>query len=369
MDEKRKTTKIQHFVPQFFQRYFSFNNNGKTIGMFNVNNGVFIKSTEIKTQLYEDYLYGKSGQLEVWLSKLENKSAPIFREMLENETLPRYQSNQHHEMLNFLIVLDLRNPIRFNSLKSFEELIKNTKSKIRNENIPTHLVETFKYLSTERGKTASLTNVVKIIPEMIDLKYKLIKNISNRPFIISDNPLIIYNQLLEKRKSHILNQRGYGQKGLQMLLPINEKYMLVVYDANIYKVGNRNDKVVLIDNVLSIDQLNILQFLNSSETICFNHRASEHYIKTLFDKSKSFKKANEIYINVRHINDRKSKIKPDVEVVELGITDLKINLVIQKITFTSSSVAVKINSISDQYRKGVYLSKDEIIENISISKN
>lgn len=368
MNYKKEITKIQHFVPQFFQRYFSFNNNGKTIGMFNVNNGVFRESTEIKKQLYGDYFYGKSGQLEVWLSELESKSAPIFRAMWESETLPPYESITQLEMLNFLIILDIRNPIRFSNLKSFEELIGNTKSKIRDGNIPTNLVETFKYLGTERGKIDSLINAVKIVPEMVDLKYKLIKNVSNRPFIISDNPLIMYNQFLEKRKWHIISQRGYGQKGLQMFLPINNNYMLVVYDSNIYKVGNRKEKVVQIDDVLSIDQLNILQFLNSTDTICFNHNASEHYIKTLFDKSKRFKKANEVFINVHHIDDGRGGFRSDEEIVELGITDLNINLAFQKINFTSNSVGVKIDSQLAQYRKGVNLSKDNIIKILSITK-
>ena len=366
MIEKKEIPKIQHFVPQFFQRYFSFKNNGKTIGIFNVNNGIFRESTPIRTQFYEDYLYGKSGQLETWLSDLENESAPIFRAMWENETLPPYESVTQLKMLNFLIVLDIRNPIRFNNLKCFEDLIANTKSKIRNGNIPPDLIETFKYLRTERGKISSLVSAVKIVPEMIDLKYKLIKNISSKPFVISDNPLVMYNQFLESKKLSVISQRGYGQKGLQMFLPLNDSYMLIVYDSNIYKVGNKKDKVVTIDDVKSIDQLNILQFLNSTGTICFNHRASEHYLRVLFEKSKRFKKANEIFIKVHRVEDKYGGIKPDEEIVELGITDLNIKLTIQKIRFTSKSVAVKVDSKLAQYREGVNLSKDNVIKILSI---
>lgn len=368
MKNKKDITKIQHFVPQFFQRYFSFNNNDKTIGIFNVNNGIFRESTKINKQLYKNYFYGKSGQLEDWLSELESKSAPIFRAMWESESLPPYKSIIQLEMLNFLIVLDLRNPIRFNNLRNLEELIKITKSKIRNGNVPANLIETFKYLRSDRGKIDSLINAVKIVPEMVDLKYKLIKNISNSPFIISDNPLILYNQFFERRNLNIIGQRGYGQKGLQMFLPIDDKYMLVVYDSSIYKVGNRKEKVVIIDDELSVDQLNILQFLNSTDTICFNHRASEHYIRTLFEQSKRFKKANEVFIKVNQIDDLHGGLRPDIEIVELGITDLNIKLSIQKINFTSSSISIKIENYLDQYRKGVNLTKDKIIKILSITK-
>lgn len=216
MQEKVTKTKIQHFVPQFFQRYFSYQNNGNTIGMFNVKKKIFIASTPIRTQLYKDYFYGKSGELEMWLSEIEAKSASIFRDMLEKEKLPAYKSTEHADMIHFALILDLRNPIRFNLLEDLEKLISNTKSNIREGTIPTDLIEKFKHLQTERGKLSSLTSINALVPELLDLKFKLIRNNTCKPFIISDNPLIIYNQFLEKRNWNFISKRDYGLKGLQM---------------------------------------------------------------------------------------------------------------------------------------------------------
>lgn len=369
MDEKTGKTKIQHFVPQFFQRYFSFNNNGKTIGVFNVNNNIFKPSAPIRTQLYGDYLYGKSGDLESWLSELETKSAPIFRAMWKNEQLPKYESITQVEMLHFLIVLDLRNPIRFNLLKDFEKLIKNTKSSITGNNVPTDLVTVFKELQSERGKIKSLINAVKIVPNVIDLKYKLLKNVTEKPFIISDNPLAIYNQFLEKRKWNLVSQRGYGSIGLQMFLPLNDQYMLLVYDADIYKVGNKRETVVELNDIESINQLNILQFLNSTNTINFNHRASEHYIKTLHEKSLRYKKANEAFVNVYRIDDEKGGVKPFEEAIEIGVTDMKINLVVQKINFLSKSAGVKLDNSLAQLRKGVKINDINVYKKTTVTTN
>lgn len=363
MEEKISVTKIQHFVPQFFQRYFSFENNQKTIGMFNVNNEIFRNSTPIKTQSYGDYFYGKSGELENWLSNLENKSAPIFREMWENEILPKYESENQLKMLHFLLILDIRNPVRFDGLNKFEKLIQNTNSSVTGKKLPTDLISAFKLLQSDEGKKIMLINSVKIVPDLIDLKFKLIKNCTNIPFIISDNPLIIYNQFLEKRKWNIVSQRGYGSIGLQMFLPINENYMLAVFDSDVYKIGNKKERIVEINEVESINQLNLLQFLNSTDTINFNHRASEHYIRTLFEKSKHFKKANEAFINIHKIDDGNGGIKPLEEAVEVGVTDLKINLKIQKISILSKSIAIKLDNRLAQYRKGVELSKNHILKN------
>lgn len=363
MTDKKKVTKIQHFVPQFFQRYFSYNNNWKTIGMFNVNNDKFISSAPIRTQLYDDYLYGKSGDLETWLSELESKSAPIFRAMWESEKLPAVETIAQAEMLHFLVILDLRNPVRFNNLRNLEGLIAKTKSSVTGKNMSSDLVTAFKELQNEKGKIKSLIGAVKIVPDLVDLKYKLLKNTSKSPFIISDNPLVIYNQFMEKRNWNIVSQRGYGSKGLQMFLPINDSYMLVVYDSDIYKVGNKKEKIVEIDDYSSIDKLNILQFLNSTDTVNFNQRASKHYIRTLFEKSKSFKKANDAFVNIHKVDDGKGGTKALEEVVEVGVTDLKTHLSIQKIKFLSKTVGVKLDDRLAKYRKGVELSKNHTLNN------
>jgi len=74
--QKKHITKNQHFVPQFFQRFFSYENNGKTIGMFNTQLNRFKSNVPISSQLSSDYFYGKDGNLESWLSQLERDSAP-----------------------------------------------------------------------------------------------------------------------------------------------------------------------------------------------------------------------------------------------------------------------------------------------------
>ena len=61
-----------------------------------------------------------------------------------------------------------------------------------------------------------------------------------------------------------------------------------MYDANIYKVGNRKERVLYIDDVGSVDQLNLLQLLNATMTVNFSHQASETYLRELLRKSKRY---------------------------------------------------------------------------------
>lgn len=252
-----------------------------------------------------------------------------------------------------MIILDLRNPVRFKILNNFENKIPNTKSKISEGNIPNDMIPGLKKHQTDQGKLDSLKSAEVLVADLLDLKYKLIKNTTSNPFIISDNPLVLYNQFLEKRKWSICSQRDFGLKGMQFFLPLNDSYLLAVYDGNIYKLGTRKQQVVTIDDKNSIDQLNLLQFLNSETTINFNDKASKHYIETLFEKSKKYKKANNASINVHKMDVPKEFDNYSAQMIEMGVSDLNIKLSLQKLNFISKSSAVKLNTISDQYRKNV----------------
>lgn len=351
--QKKQITKNQHFVPQFFQRFFSYGNNGKTIGMFNTQTNLFKSQVSIYSQLSSDYFYGRDGNLENWLSQLEKDSAPIFKEMWEKERLPITQSPGHFKMLHFLVNLDLRNPIHFKILNNFEQKLPTTKSKISEGNVSTDMVSGLKEHQTDQGKLNSLKSAELLVDDLLNLKYKLIRNTTSNPFIISDNPLVMYNQFLEKRNWKFSSQRDFGLKGLQLFLPLNDSYMLAVYDTNIYKLGNKKEQVVDIDDKNSIDQLNLLQFLNSETTVNFNHRASEYYIETLYERSKKYIKANATFINVHKMNVPEGFHNFTAQMIEMGVSDLNIKLTLQKLNFISKSSTVKLKSLNDQYRKNV----------------
>ncbi|OMQ12941.1 DUF4238 domain-containing protein [[Flexibacter] sp. ATCC 35103] len=353
IQHKKYITKNQHFVPQFFQRFFSYENNGKTIGMFNMKLNTFKNQVPIYSQLSCDYFYDRDGNLENWLSQHEANSAPIFKEMWEKEKLPIAQSKDHSKMLHFMVVLDLRNPIHFKILNNFEQKLPNTKSKISEGNVSTNMLSGLKEHQTYQGKHDSLKSAELLASDLLDLKYKLIKNTTSNPFIISDNPLVLYNQFLEKRNWKICSQRDFGLKGLQLFLPLNDSYMLAVYDTNIYKLGNKKEQVVNINDKNSIDQLNLLQFLNSETTVNFNHRASEHYINTLYERSKKHKKANDVFINVHKMDVPKGFDKLTSQMIEMGVSDINIKLSLHKLNFISKSSFVKLKSLEDQYRKNV----------------
>lgn len=343
--------KNQHYIPKFLLRYFSYLDNQNQIGIFNKNSHYFKQDAKLKTQASKTFFYGKDGLIEDWLGEIESLVAPIFSKIKNEQILPKYLSPVQVDMLFFLILLDMRNPNRKahfqNSTRLFKEHLL-SKGTDANSDIIQQIED---YEQQDKSFQRMIIKSRGLISHCMDLKYKLIKNTSERAFITSDNPLVKYNQFLEKRKWQHGSHNGVGSLGAQWIIPLNSEYLLFFYDENIYKVGNKKEKIVEINDVKSIDQLNILQYLNSTQNIFFNHEIQKNYIESIADSAIKYQKPNECYTDVfvpKNIDKENNE-----EIIFLGITDLKINLSIQKVNMHSKSKRLKLDDKIVQLRPKV----------------
>lgn len=58
-------TRNQHYLPQFFLRKFSIQNNGNQIGLYNIENEFFFPNAGIKNQGSKNFFYGKEVNLKI----------------------------------------------------------------------------------------------------------------------------------------------------------------------------------------------------------------------------------------------------------------------------------------------------------------
>ena len=80
--EKKGKTKNQHYVPQFYQRYFSIDN--KNIGAYVVSSDKNIPSAPIKSQSSGDYFYSENMKIEHALGKMEELSKSVIDKIIAN---------------------------------------------------------------------------------------------------------------------------------------------------------------------------------------------------------------------------------------------------------------------------------------------
>jgi hypothetical protein len=278
MPEKKK----QHFVPRFYLKYFS--DNKKSIGIYNLDNKRYIKSGSLKNQAYEDYFYGKDGEVENLLAVFESDSAKMFSILLEHKEIPPYHSVAHVLLLTFVVFLSARTKYSAETInemvdKQFKEIYKND-SKLKDS------IDNIK-IGYDNPAAVSLAITSEVICLTRDLKYKLLINKTDIPFVTSDNPVVKYNQYLEN-KNKFGSNTGFVSKGFQMFFPISPEVFVIFYDPWAYKLGNKKDDVIKINEKKDINSLNLLQIVNANHNIYFNKNIQERLIKKYIRRGKLY---------------------------------------------------------------------------------
>jgi hypothetical protein len=285
--EEDKTTpkKNQHFVPRFYLKRFSVLENGRELRLFSKKLEKFISRASLSSQASNKFYYGKDGELENDLAKSESIFARVIGNIIETEALPKYGSRDHLRLLHFAVMTEYRNPIKRVEMEKITEILggylkqyEKLPEKYRNEEFQLRLSDPVAF---------ALKNQNKSVLMITDLHIKLIRNETDIPFITSDNPVVQYNQFLE-HKTPLEAITGYGVKGIQIFIPISTRYMLVLFDSQIYYLGKRKSKVIRVTRQFEIDQLNMLQVMNSDQMVYGNEKINEEYLKNLFEMTKKF---------------------------------------------------------------------------------
>ena len=172
----------------------------------------------------------------------------------------------------------------------------------------------------------SLAVTVDAFPVVLDLQYKLLLNVSGVEFVTSDNPVILYNQLLSFRKG--LSSTGLMSKGLQIFLPIGPDKMLFFYDQAVYRVGNSHKRVIIVNNPKDVYELNVLQMSSSLKNIYFNDPNID--IESLHKKASPFFLTKKTTFNVYPTGETTDGYRQ--ELLANSRKDIKTNL---KLSFLS----------------------------------
>jgi hypothetical protein len=115
--------------------------------------------------------------------------------------------------------------------------------------------------------------VIPIALEMQTLACKLLKSPDGAFFLTSDNPVMLLNQFCSK-VDRFRNHAGFGKAGFQLLLPVSPRLCLIFYDAKVYKVGHRRDRLVSL-SADDVEIVNALQIQSAEEFVFFSDPKEE----------------------------------------------------------------------------------------------
>lgn len=332
----------QHYIPKFYLRNFSYNGNKKEIGIFNLKNDYFFGKAKLKSQGSKNYFYGNDGIIEEGLSKIESSLAESINNIVKSKILPTKYSLGHIKLLTFVGLTHLRNPVFIQDLKNTSETIDNRRLEL-DPNASTKNIDSD--VSHDDLIKQALSFLENVINSMSDLDYKILINKTINPFISSDFPIVKYNQFFEEKKWKY-GKTGFQNIGLQIFIPINAEITIVLYDSQIYKVGYKKRHIFDITNPQDVDKFNILQFLNCYETVFFDEKAKEHYIRRLLKESKRYKRANQTTSELCYLIEGADDINTIVKsgrqnLLIMGLTDCEIKLEIDGIKMLSRSNELK----------------------------
>lgn len=282
MADKKK----QHFVPRFYLKHFSLLKNGKTIGIFNIENEKFISEGSLKDQACKNYFYGKDKVIEDALSILEGPSSKIISKIINHERFPNRATENHILLLTFIIFLHSRTKYiadeQNEMTDKFVKLLFSKDPRLKENLDKIHVGLT-------NAPQTCLKTAAMSLPLVFDLNYKILVNQTRNGLLTSDNPVVLYNQFMENKKAFGSNT-GLAVKGLQLFLPLSPQYMIIFFDQSVYRIGNKRDTFIKISNTVDIDSLNILQCVNAYGNIYFDETVSAEYIGKIYSKCKKFRR-------------------------------------------------------------------------------
>ena len=262
---KLATTKNQHYVPQFYQRFFSADKDHKTIGAYIIEQRKYIPRAPIKNQSSGDYFYSTNQKIEDALGKIEKLAFAVIQQIHENPE-KKLSKEAKYTLYVFTIIQIGRTLDRVNFIQeSFNELIKSIfkahidiekkHNRIEDAELLTDEIIDSIVVNLQEPALHSLGIHAKNISTCIDLKMKILINKTSTSFITSDNPACMYNMFFER-----IGEPSYalGSKGLIIYMPVAKNLAIIYYDPKCYKMGFRKKEYLEITQKEDIENLNLL---------------------------------------------------------------------------------------------------------------
>jgi hypothetical protein len=273
--------KNQHYVPQFYLRYFSMDKN--SIEIFIIKHNKFVKNASISGQCARDYFYGKNLKMETGLGQLEGVFSATINEFCTENFNP---SDKVFEFLMLFICIQhgrtakmndfMKESLRF-GIQSMFDLYCEKNEVLKN------LDEKPKVVVNDIVKMVVTQSIIHS-PLLGDLGFHKITNESELDFITCDNPVVVVNPLFNNEPESI----GLGLIGIQILVILSPKHAVFLYDKTFYSplvTGSPFEARIRESTVIS--NINRMVAFNAYDIIVKSQGTSECYIKDLLPKGDS----------------------------------------------------------------------------------
>ena len=263
--------KKHHYVPRFYLRHFT--TDGRSLSLYNIERDLVVGSANLKNQCYRDYMYGKDGKQERNLSLMEGALAELLKRLLTSHLLPAPWSPDHESLCILTLLQNARTAYASDAMDEFSDKIWKMVLE-KDPRFPPEMLEKVRIVNTDPANLAVFT-MLRLYHLIMDMDYRLLLAPEDSEFITSDNPVILYNQLLEFEP--LGSKTGLACKGLQIFLPLSPKVLLAFFDRGVYAYSPRQSIITRVPTHEDMNQLNALQAVSALENVYFSTPAADIY--------------------------------------------------------------------------------------------
>lgn len=284
MTGKKRKKKNQHYLPQYYFRFFS--RDRKRIQLLRVRAGQVVRDAAIKNQCSKSYFYGDEGAEDV-ITDLES----VYRPALSILKRQRRLVGDRHTLMGALLFQKTRSHLeRERPRDAFNKMMRvaleveanklddpDKKALIR-DNLDA--VE----FNPRQFHAMTMSRALLGAPQIVDLELTLLENATARPFIFSDAPVVFFNEA----SAHIDYRGSYGVacSGLQILCPIDPNLLLFAFDSTHYELTGIEQGRIVISEGSDVDALNTLQLHSSLATVYFDNFNDRDYVSDLWSQER-----------------------------------------------------------------------------------
>ena len=184
MAEKKK----QHYVPKGYFRIFS--KDGKVDVIVKETNEI-IHRVPIETQGFKKYFYSKDRAIEDFFAKIEGKCLPLLNRIVLSKSLKNFSKEEYTHLLRYISFQHSRTP---KSKEDVENACHTITQKLVSDGLSINEDEYKSFISDIHLR--SIKHSLDGAHNLRDLKFFVLFNCSETPFITSDHPVVFYNPAL-----------------------------------------------------------------------------------------------------------------------------------------------------------------------------
>lgn len=263
--EKKKR---QHYVPRLILREFSTDRLSTSVLV--LESGEVIHRASIATQCYENYFYGEDGKVENAIADVEAE----FSTLMGDRSPARLESLSDVQLavLSFFVQLQRGRTVaaakQMQAMNdAFMRVVFGRDPRLRELGIDLEKVS----IGYERPQAEALYYAAMTWPMLLDLKVKFLVPSGRLGFVVSDHPVIDYNQYAEHHSFYrnLSGTTGLGLKGLQLFLPLAPRLCIAMFDSGTYEYGSPKRRTSAV-GLRDVRLLNTLQAVNAEECIYFD---------------------------------------------------------------------------------------------------